>query len=154
MLPEQKDIKLYADLYDHVKHRLEENGQTLNCNKTGFIYSIETLPKVIFYQDFEKLDSDAFLSCIFLKCFQRLPSEKEREKCASMDRGRVVSYVVNKASYSIRGIDFRYCPYSTIPGLRGRLFGLAAKIVSSPKMRKIAKKMPAGIQNKIRGTFR
>ena len=154
MPEEQKKIKIYADLFDHVKHRLEENGQTLNCNKTGFIYSINTLPRVIDYEEINNLDDDAFLSCIFLKCFQRLPSKIEKEKCATMDRRRVVSYIKNKASYSIRGIYIIKCPFNSSPGLRGRIFGLAAKIVSSPKLRKIAKKMPAGIQNKIRGTFR
>ena len=154
MLIEEQDVKVYSDLFDHVKKTLEENRQTLNCNKTGFLYSTGTPPKEIDYEELKALDSEAFLSCIFLKCFQRLPSKEENEKCSEMDRIQLLKYVVNKASYSIRGIYIRHCVYNPRPGIRGRVFGLAAKIVSSAKLRKLAKKMPAGIQNKIRGTFR
>ena len=154
MLIEEQEVKVYSDLFDHVKKTLEENRQTLDCNKTGFIYSLGTPPKEIDYQELKVLDSEAFLSCIFLKCFQRLPSKDENEKCSKMNRIQLLKYVSNKASFSIRGIHVRGCVYNVRPGIRGRVFGLAAKIVSSAKLRKLAKKMPAGIQSKIRGTFR
>ena len=154
MLVEEQDEKVYADLFDHVKKTLEENRQTLNCNKTGFLYSTGTPPKEINYDELKVLDSEAFLSCIFLKCFQRLPSKEENEKCSNMDRIHLLRYVSNKASFSIRGIHVRGCVYNVRPGIRGRVFGLAAKIVSSAKLRKLAKKMPAGIQSKIRWIFR
>lgn len=148
------DLKVYADLFEHVEKKLEENGQTLNCDEKGFVYSIGTPPRRISYEEFKDLDSEAFLSCAFLKCFQRLPSDEEKKKCASLTRIDTLTYIVNKASYSIRGIKLIDCIYDPKPGLRGKTFGLAASIVSSPKLRKIAKKMPEGIQNKIRGTFR
>ncbi|MBR4412716.1 MAG: hypothetical protein IKS60_03810 [Lachnospiraceae bacterium] len=154
MLVEEQDVKVYSDLFDHVKKTLEENKQTLDCNKTGFLYSTGTPPKDIDYDELKVLDSEAFLSCIFLKCFQRLPSKEEIDICTQMNRIQLLKYVANKASYSIRGVHITHCVYNPRPGIRGRVFGLAAKIVSSAKLRKIAKKMPKGIQSKIRGTFR
>ena len=148
------NLKVYADLFEHVEKKLEENGQKLNCDEKGFVFSIGTPPRKISYEDFKDLDADAFLSCAFLKLFQRLPSDEEKEKCSSMTRIETLSYLVNKASYSIRGIKLTDCIYNPQPGLKGRTVGLGAAITSSPRLRKIAKKMPDGIQNKIRGTFR
>ena len=150
----EKDLKIYSGLFEHVKEKLEENGQTLNCDEQGFVYSVGTAPKKISYKEFENLEGEAFLSCAFLSFFQRLPLDEEKEKCAELSKEEILSYLVNKASYSIRRIELIDCPYNIKPGLRGRVFGLAAAIMSSAKLRKIAKKMPAGIQNKIRGTFR
>ena len=148
------NLKVYADLFEHVEQKLEENGQKLNCNEKAFVYSIGTPPKRISYEEFKDLDAEAFLSCAFLKFFQRLPLDEEKKKCSLMTRIETLKYLVNKASYSIRGIKLTNCIYEPKPGIRGRIFGLSAMVVSSPKIRKIAKKMPDGIQNKIRGTFR
>ena len=154
MPAEEQDLKVYSDLFEHVEKTLKENGKTLNCDKKGFVYSVGTPPRKISYKEFEVLDSEAFLSCIFLKCFQRLPSEQEIKTVGPMTRIDKLTYVVNKASYSIRGIKLTDCIYNPQPGLRGKTFSLAASVASSPKLRKFAKKLPAGIQNKIRGTFR
>lgn len=150
----EKDLKVYSGLFEHVKETLKENGQTLNCDETGFINSIGTAPKKISYKEFENLEGEAFLSCAFLKFFQRLPLDEEKEKCASLSKEEILKYLSNKASYSIRGIELTDCKYKVKPGLRGKILGKASVVASSPKLRKTAKKMPAGIQNKIRGTFR
>ena len=75
----EKDLKVYAGLFEHVKETLKENGQMLNCDETGFINSIGTAPKKISYKEFENLEGEAFLSCAFLKFFQRLPLDEEKE---------------------------------------------------------------------------
>lgn len=150
----ENDLKVYAGLFEQVEQKLEENGQKLNCDEKGFVYSIGTPPRKISYEEFKDLDVEAFLSCAFLKFFQRLPSDEEKKICIPMTRIETLNYLANKASYSIRGIKLTNCVYNPKPGLKGRIFGLGASVVSSPKLRKIAKKMPDGIQNKIRGTFR
>ena len=86
----EKDLKVYAGLFEHVKETLKENGQTLNCDETGFINSIGTAPKKISYKEFENLEGEAFLSCAFLKFFQRLPLDEEKEKCASLSKEEIL----------------------------------------------------------------
>ena len=150
----ENDLKVYAGLFEYVKDTLEENNQKLNCDEKGYLKTIGTAPKTISYNEFKDLEGEAFLSYVFMAFFQRLPVDEEIEKCAAMSKEEILKYVTNKATYSIRGMILTDCPSNIKPGLRGKIFGLAASVATSPALRKAAKKMPSGIQNKIRGAFR
>ncbi|SDJ25483.1 hypothetical protein SAMN04487760_104100 [Lachnospiraceae bacterium G41] len=154
MSKDQENLQVYKHLFEHVKERLEEKGQTLNCDTNAFINSVGTPPKRISYRRLLDAHEESFLACAYLAFFQRLPLDEEVKACEGLKREQILRYLMNKASYSIRRIKLVEYSGNIEPGLRGRIFGFAATIMSSPKLRKIAKKMPSGIQNKIRGTFR
>lgn len=148
------DVKnVYGKLFEEVKERLEaENAPA--CSESAFLGTIGAEPRKISYKNFSDLNEDAFLECAFLSFFQRLPDEKEREAFKGLDKESVLKALANKGSYSIRKIDLKDCPYSSVkPGLKGRLFGMASAAASSAFLRKIAKKMPGGVQSKIRKLF-
>lgn len=154
MAVSRDDRTVYEGLFEHVKNELEKNNQILNCDKEGFLSQLGTAPKKVSYEEMKDLEGEAFLSCAFMAFFQRLPNDAEIETCKDLSKEEILKYLSNKASFSIRGIELTDCPYDVKPGLKGKIFGKAAAVASSPALRKTAKKMPAGIQNKIRGTFR
>ena len=154
MAASKEDRMVYEGLFEHVKNELEKNNQILNCDKEGFLCQIGTAPKKISFEEMKDLEGEAFLFCAFMAFFQRLPVKEEIERCNNLSKEEILKYLSNKASFSIRGIELTDCPYNIKPGLKGKIVGKAAAVASSPALRKTAKKMPAGIQNKIRGTFR
>ena len=154
MAVSKEDRIVYEGLFEHVRNELEKNNQILGCDEEGFLQQLGSAPKKISYDEMKDLEGDAFLSCAFMAFFQRLPIKEEIEKCKGLSKEDILKYLSNKASFSIRGIEITDCPYNVKPGLKGKIVGKAAVVASSPALRKTAKKMPAGIQNKIRGTFR
>lgn len=144
----------YAGLFSEVKETLDANQMDIGCSESGYLHTVGASPKVISYKRFEKLEGEAFLSCVYMSFFQRLPSDKEREVVEGMTKEEILKTVVNKGSYSIRKIIFTDCPYKSVKtGIRGKIIGCASGVSSSTMLRKIAKKMPSGIQGKIRGLF-
>lgn len=143
----------YAGLFSEVKDTLNANQMELGCSESGYLHTIGASPKVISFKRFEELEGEAFLSSVYLNIFQRLPSEKEREVVEGKSKEEILKVVVNKESFSIRKVQITDCPYKIKTGLRGRIIGCASSVSSSTLLRKIAKRMPSGIQNKIRGLF-
>ena len=148
----ENDLTVYAGLFEYVKDTLEENTQKLNCDEKGYLKTIGTAPKTISYNEFKDLEGEAFLSYVFMAFFQRLPVDEEIEKFAALSKEEILKYdlpFIQPISKILTD-----CPSNIKPGLRGKIFGLAASVATSPALRKAAKKMPSGIQNKIRGAFR
>ncbi|MCR4649510.1 MAG: hypothetical protein K5776_10590 [Lachnospiraceae bacterium] len=153
MILNEREANVYACLFSHADNELKRNRQFFGCEENIFLRSLSASPKNTDYTQFADLQGEALLECLFLVLFQRLPSEKDRKKCAGKDAEGIVKYVVNKPSFSVRGMQIDNCPYSTKPGLKGRIFSSLAVGMNSPSLRRFAKKMPRGIQNAIRGIF-
>lgn len=144
----------YAGLFSEVSEKLDSNQMYIGCSENGYLNSIGASPKVISFKRFEKLEGEVFLSSVYLSIFQRLPSEKERKIVEGLSKEEIIRVVVNKGLFSVRKIQLTDCKYKNVKiGLRGRIIGCASTISKSTLLRKLAKKMPSGIQNKIRGLF-
>ncbi len=153
MILNEREANVYASLFSHADNELKRNNQDFGCEENIYLRTLHVSPKNIDFTQFADLQGEALLECLFLVLFQRLPAEKDRKKCAGKGAEGIVKYVVNKPSFSVRGMRIDNCPYSTKPGLKGKMFSSLASIMTSASLRRFAKKMPRGIQNAIRGIF-
>ena len=150
----EEENRIYAGLFDEVKNRMTSDDLDGVSNK-AFLATVETPPRKVSLKKFSNLEGEDFLSGVFFAFFQRFPDQKEKEAYKGMDKEGILRSTVNKGSFSIRKMELTDCPYKNVkPGIKGKTMGLASNASSSTVLRKIAKKMPSGIQGKIRKLFR
>ncbi|MCR4648763.1 MAG: hypothetical protein K5776_06770 [Lachnospiraceae bacterium] len=150
----EEENRIYAGLFDEVKMRQTSDDLKGVSNK-AFLGTVELAPRSISFERLASLEGEDFLTGVFFALFQRLPDQKEKEAFKGMDKESILRSLVNKGSFSIRKMEIKDCPYENVkPGIKGKTMGLASSVSSSTALRKLAKKMPAGIQGKIRKLFR
>lgn len=142
---------IYGRLFEEVRAGLNDSEV---CSQEAFLGTIGIPPKKISFNRIRDLEGNNFLACIFLSFFQRLPDYKEKEFYKGLDKESILKNVVNKGAYSIRKIELTDCPYKKVKtGIKGKIFGFISGVSSSAFLRRMAKKMPVGIQSRIRKLF-
>lgn len=145
---------IYTGLTGLMEDKLKEEDIILECSTENLKYSLGVAPKVIDYNIFEGLEGEDFLEAVYFTLYGRLPSDALRTKVAGFTREEIIRMVTSEGAYAIRKLKVINGPYGDItPGLSGKILSLAASVSSSVLLRNIAKKMPKGIQNRIRRLF-
>lgn len=120
----------------------------------ALLCSVSGKPKEIDYKNFESIEGKALYIALYYAAFQKLPSEKEIEIVKDYSEKEIVQSICSMGAFYIRDLSIINCPYPIKNrSLKAKLYKCSAGIKNSIMLRKLAKKMPSGIQNKIRGLF-
>lgn len=147
-----QDVEIYGRLFDIVSENLEKCGQPLECARESFEASIGCAPRKVNLAPFMELQGKKFADGLWLAFFQKLPDKgKSFEKTGS---DRILKAAAGEGAFAIRGLKPFGSPYGELkPGIKGRILQKASSVKNSVFLRQLAKKMPAGIQKRIRGLF-
>lgn len=147
-------MNVYACLYDEVKNRTEDEKVNNEALRQAFLMTVGTEPAKIDYSVFKDLHGEELFEGLYLAAFQTIPDDNELRGCPNMSDEEIVSAIINKPTFIIRKLSLYNCEYKLKQsGLKKIVFTMAQAVTGSIALRKLAKKMPSGIQKKIRGAF-
>ncbi|MGN0249321.1 MAG: hypothetical protein ACI4C0_08490 [Lachnospiraceae bacterium] len=146
-------MNVYKNLFDLTQQNLTDAGGGLDCNSDSFCAAIATEPISVDLCRAEKLSGKEYLDSVWLSFFQKLPPEELKKEYSQKDNAVILQRAVNEPAFAIRRLRLCNSPHNVKKGLRSRFYAGAATVKNSVLLRKIAKKMPKGIQNKIRGMY-
>lgn len=149
----KQTMNVYKNLFDLTKQNLTDAGGNLDCDSDSFCAAIATEPVSVDLCRAEKLSGKEYLDSVWLSFFQKLPSEEVKKECRQKNNTGILQRAVNEPAFAIRRLKLCNSPHRVKKGLRSRFYAVAATVKNSVLLRKIAKKMPKGIQNKIRGMY-
>lgn len=146
-------MNVYKNLFDLTKQNLTDAGGNLDCNSDSFCTAISTEPVSVDLCRAEKLSGKEYLDSVWLSFFQKLPPEEIKKEYSQKNNAGILQRAVNEPAFTIRRLKLCNSPHYVKKRLRSRFYAGAAMVKNSVLLRKIAKKMPKGIQNKIRGMY-
>ena len=148
----QTDI--YGQLFDEAAIQMKKNGMELPCSKNGYVATVGSGTRNIDVGLFMALDGEAFVDAVWLSCFQKMPDKATRMYLKDKTQRQVLEAAAKEGAFAVRGLNFVGNPYFRNKGsVKTTLFALTANVKNSVFLRKIAKKMPSGLQKKIRKLF-
>ena len=137
-----------------VSEEASKNGVPFGCDRESFEASIGSAPKEIDLLPLLKLKGKRFADGLWLAFFQKLPDKQKAKSLEKKNKKEILNAAAKEGAFAIREIKPLNSPYGHIkPGIKGRILQGASRVKSSIFLRELAKKMPAGIQNRIRGLF-
>ena len=149
-----RKTETYGKLFDVVLEEASKNGVPFECTRESFEASIGSAPREIDLRPFLELEGKRFADGIWLAFFQKLPDRQKAESLGKKSKREILNAAAGEGAFAIRGLKPFNSPYGDIkPGIKGRLLQGASGVKNSIFLRQLAKKMPAGIQNRIRGLF-
>lgn len=152
-MPEEKQ-EVFCSLFAAVSKRMEKQGENLSCTQKSFVMNIGVPPKKIDVAPLSELENDEFADALWLSCFQRLPSEEKRRSLRGKSKKEILRAATGEGAFAIRGITLLHNPYfKQRLSVKARLLSLAAGVKHSVFLRQLAKKMPKGMQKKVRKLF-
>lgn len=150
----RQDTEIFGRLFDIVSEEASKNGAPFGCARESFEASIGSAPKEVDLRPFSELEGKKFTDGIWLAFFQKLPDKQKGKSLEKKSKKEILNAAAGEGAFAIRDIKPLNSPYGDIkPGLKGRLLQGMSRVKSSIFLRQLAKKMPAGIQNRIRGLF-
>lgn len=150
----ERDTEIYGRLFDVVSENGAKSGRPLDCARESFEASIGCAPRKINLHPFLELKGKKFADALWLGFFQKLPSRQKAKSFEKKNRSEILKAAAGEGAFAIRGIRPLNSPYGDIkPGAKGRILQGVSSVKNSVFLRQLAKKMPAGIQNRIRGLF-
>ena len=149
-----QNTEIYGRLFDAVSKEAAKNGAPFRCERESFEASIGSAPKEIDLLPFLELEGKKFGDGLWLAFFQKLPDKQKAKNLEKKSRKEILEEAAAEGAFAIRGIKPVNSPYGDIkPGIKGRLLKEMARVKNSIFLRQVAKKMPAGMQNRIRKLF-
>ena len=150
----RKNTEIFGRLFDVVSEEASKNGVPFGCDRESFEASIGSAPKEIDLLPLLKLKGKRFADGLWLAFFQKLPDKQKAKSLEKKNKKEILNAAAKEGAFAIREIKPLNSPYGHIkPGIKGRILQGASRVKSSIFLRELAKKMPAGIQNRIRGLF-
>lgn len=153
-MAEKQGTEIYARLFDIVSKETAERGKPLECKRESFEASIGSAPKEVDLGPFLELEGKNFGDAVWLTLFQKLPDKQKAKSFEGKSQKEILTEAAGEGAFAIRDLKLLNSPYGEIkPGFKGRILKAGAGVKNSIFLRQLAKKMPAGIQNRIRGLF-
>lgn len=154
-IPSENTQNVYARIFDYAKEQMDkQNNPSLRIQKQEFLASLGTEPKVVDITPLQRYDQESFANSLYLSLFQRMPSEEFQKTAAMLTNEQILKHAVKESSFATRGLKIKGYYYRKYkPGIKGKILAIASVVKNSVFLRKMAKKMPKGIQDKIRGMF-
>lgn len=152
-MPEENQ-QVFERLFAGVLERMKGQGEKLSCTQKSFEMNIGVPPKKIDIASLLELEGGEFADALWLSCFQRLPSEEKRRSLRGKSKEEILRAATGEGAFAIRGITLLHNPYFKQRfSVRARLLSLAAGVKNLVFLRQLAKKMPKGLQKKVRKLF-
>lgn len=146
-------MNLYRQLFELTKENMEAADMTLNCDAESFCASVNVAPVSIDLKEAEKLSGKEYIQALWFSFFQKLPSKDLLTQLEGMTKAQILQKAVNEPAYGIRQIRLENPPYPIKIHFKSRVYRKISAVKQSVLLRKIAKALPKGLQNKIRGMF-
>lgn len=146
--------EIYEKLFMSVSKEMEKNGVELPCTQKGFAMNIGSAPRKVDVAPMLELERDEFIDALWLTCFQKLPEKERRQQMLGKDRKEILQTASAQGAFAVRGMVLVRNPYFRQKyHIKGKMLSLAAGVKNSVFLRKLAKKMPGGLQKRIRKLF-
>lgn len=150
----ENNQEIFGGLFDLVSKEAAKNGCPLACSRESFEASVGSAPKEVDLVPLLGLKEEDFGNGLWLSFFQRLPDKQKAKSFRDKNKKEILEEAVKEGAFAVRDLRPLNSPYGKIkPGLKGRILKAGAGVKNSVALRRLAKKMPAGIQNRIRGLF-
>lgn len=147
-------MSTYNKLFEITANKLNMSDAEKADYNYAILVSTASKAKEIDYKCFENINGTSLYIALYYAAFQKLPSENEIEGTNNYSDEEIVKNVCNMAAFYIRDLKVINCPYQIKRNkLKANIYKCLNGIKNSIALRKLAKKMPSGIQNKIRGLF-
>ena len=146
-------MDFYSSLFELMKENLNQSGQHMECSADSFSASTCIDPVYIDLTGAESLKGREYLNAVWLALFQKLPSQDVVSVYASKCNADILQKAVNEPAFAIRRMKICNGIHPIKTGMKSQIYATTACIKNSVFLRKIAKKMPKEIQNKIRGIY-
>lgn len=148
------NMNTYAKLFSSVESELACKGDSVQIKKENFLLSVGGNSREVPVSLFIHLKGSDFFESLYFYCFQKIPSEENKKKAEQMTQKAILKLIADMGAFSIRGLYYTENPFGEIkPGIKGSAMKVMGGVKNSVALRKIAKKLPSRIQDKIRGTF-
>lgn len=149
-----EDTRIYGELFQMVSDELANNGEDIGYGKKGYEASVGSGSRRMDIAPLLALEDDDFLDALWFMCFQKRPDEPLRKKLQGKSKEQVLQAAADEGAFAIRDLELAGNPYSLKKRVVKRsLLKTAARVKNSVFLRKLAKKMPKGLQGKIRKLF-
>ncbi len=104
--------KLYKSLYDDVKRRLEQHGQSMPVSRDAFLATVEMQPGVLDVSLIENFGNRDFLETAYLVVFSSIPGEETIRRwskyldslLSAQFRASFLRVILNRCSGGKRGV--------------------------------------------------
>lgn len=150
----EEHTKLYGKLFEQAANQMDKAGLQLPCTKNGYVAAIGSGTRKIDVSSYLDLKEEEFVDAVWMACFQKMPDSATRERLQQKTKKEILETAAREGAFAVRGMRFVGNPYfQNKVSLKSKFFALAAGVKNSVLLRKIAKKMPKGLQNKIRKLF-
>lgn len=150
----KEDRELYGRLFDSAAARLAANDIQLACSRESFQAVVQSAPQKINAAPLLKLQGKELADALWLACFHKLPDAAFRERQKESSQKKLLNEAAAQGSFALRRLKLVQCPFAVKEHkIKSRAFALAAGIKNSVFLRKLAKKLPGGMQKKIRRLF-
>ena len=146
-------MNIYSDLFDLMKDNLDTSGNHIDYQAESFAVSLQSDPVYLDMDRAEKLTGRAYLDAVWFMLFQKLPSGTVIAECQGKSNAEILQKAVNEPAFAIRQLRLRHNIHPVKQGWKSRIYARMSCIRNSVFLRKLAKKMPKGIQSRIRGIY-
>lgn len=146
-------MSIYQNVFELTRQNLTDAGLSMDCQAASFCISTGQQPEKIDLHRAEALQGQDYLNAVWLSLFQKLPPDEVSSSCLGKSNAQMLQRAVDEPAFAIRRIRLINNTYPVKIKLKTQIYRQATIIKNSVFLRTLAKKMPKGIQNKIRGMF-
>lgn len=148
-----REYSIYGSLFQLASEELERCGMSMPCSQKSFEAVTGAAPQTVDLLPLLRLEGKEFADALWFAFFQKLPPKKEQKRFAECSKEEILKMASGEGAFAIRGIKPINSPFKIKIGFRGQILKVISGVKSSVFLRKLAKKMPDGLQKKIRKLF-
>ena len=136
---------------------MKEAGEVLAVSEEAFLASVGQAPRAINVARLMALEAEDFVDALWLSCFRRLPDPVQKESLKGQPKEEILRIAMREPAFAMRRLEYANCHCEISPvgtdTAKALAFTAAGEVKNSIMLRKIAKKLPAPLQNGIRRVF-
>ncbi len=148
------EMKIFCGIFSEVDEILKQHDMDMNCQVESFLANLSMEPRRVDVEKLLPLSGDAFVQAAHYACFQKLATREFLSAMQGKSQEEILRAISREGAFTIRGMELVNNPFfEQKQGPREKMLLLASGIKNSIFLRKMAKKMPRSLQDKIRSLF-